>query len=395
MQHCWMTGSIQLRCRTLEQHGNWGLHYKSLAFRESPGTSTTVIGILRAPIRQGINGLFQVVYCMAKRGSPPAHIPGDVEALMLGGGTVTPAYHSSPSVRYIVHAIAATIRFVEGEAIETSLFFALASNGSTDLSANKQELLYTRTLREGQVCTAFLGFWELRDGTTPSIVAAYKQTMLKAGLPSEKWVSRMFWYCAHGAEVMQSAGNGVAGLLMQLQAEGLGYSAVVPMHANVCITAQVCNVDAPNIDIPNSAISHGLLPFGVRDNDSPRHLHRQSRTVSMIVPNRQGRARQGWAGRLRKSINCTHFCVAQMCALQPTSAMLTPPGIDALENAISEGVPPFCVGDSDSRSQRQGGTHNDAHGRAAVQGRAEQGRAAEEFNYLHTLPCHTDVCSPA
>ena len=77
-----------------------------------------------------------------------------------------------------------------------------------------------------------MGLWELRDGTAPSIVAAHKQTMLKAGLPIEKWVSRMFWYGADGAEVMPSTGNGVAGLLMQLQAEVLGYNVVVLMHAN-------------------------------------------------------------------------------------------------------------------------------------------------------------------
>ena len=51
---------------------------------------------------------------------------------MLGGGTVTLSYHSRSSVRQIVHAIAAPICFVEGEAIETSMFFALASDGSTD-----------------------------------------------------------------------------------------------------------------------------------------------------------------------------------------------------------------------------------------------------------------------
>ena len=130
---------------------------------------------------------------------------------MLGGGTVTPSYHSRSSVRQIVHAIAAPIRFVEGEAIETSLFFAVASDSSTDRSANKQVLVYTRTLRKGQVYTAFLGLWQLRDGTRHSIVAAYKQTMLK---PVEKWVSRIFRYRADGAEVMRATGNGVAGLLM-------------------------------------------------------------------------------------------------------------------------------------------------------------------------------------
>ena len=146
-------------------------------------------------------------------------------------------------MRQIVHAIGAPIRSVEGQAIETSLFFALALGSSTDRSANKQELVYTRTPREGQFCTAFLGLWELRDGTAPSVVAAYKQTMLKAGLPIEKWVSRMFWCCADGAEVMQSTGNGVAGLLMQLQAEVLRYSVVVPLHAN-CHHADLAFRDA-------------------------------------------------------------------------------------------------------------------------------------------------------
>ena len=50
---------------------------------------------------------------------------------MLSGGTVTTAYHSPSSVCQIVHAIAAPIRSVEGQAIETSLFFALASDNST------------------------------------------------------------------------------------------------------------------------------------------------------------------------------------------------------------------------------------------------------------------------
>ena len=54
---------------------------------------------------------------------------------------------------------------------------------------------------------------------------------LHAGLPVDQWVTGLFWYCADGAEVMQSTGNGVAGLLMKLQADVLGYSVVVPVHA--------------------------------------------------------------------------------------------------------------------------------------------------------------------
>ena len=77
----------------------------------------------------------------------------------------------------------------------------LASDSSMDRSANKQELVYTRSLCNGEVRTAFLGLRNLRDGRAESIMAAYKQAMLHAGLPVEKWVARVFWYCANGAEV--------------------------------------------------------------------------------------------------------------------------------------------------------------------------------------------------
>ena len=64
-----------------------------------------------------------------------------------------------------------------------------------------------------------------------SILAAYKQTMLHGGLPVGQWVARMLWYCANGAELMQSTGNGGAGLI-ELQEEVVGYFVVVQMAAN-------------------------------------------------------------------------------------------------------------------------------------------------------------------
>ena len=111
---------------------------------------------------------------------------GNAEALQLAGGTVTPSYHSKGSVITVTHAIAASIRSVEAEAIETCTFFALACDSSMDRSANKQELVYTRTLGNGEIWTAFLGPRDLWDGAAASILAAYKQTMLHAGLRVEK-----------------------------------------------------------------------------------------------------------------------------------------------------------------------------------------------------------------
>ena len=55
------------------------------------------------------------------------------------------------------------------------------------------------------------------------ILNAYKRVMLHAGLTVEEWIRHVFWYCADGAVVMESAENGAAGLLMQLQRDVLGH----------------------------------------------------------------------------------------------------------------------------------------------------------------------------
>ena len=56
--------------------------------------------------------------------------------------------------------------------------------------------------------------------------------VVRAGLPVEEWVGRVFWYCADRAAVMQSTGNGVCGLMQNLQTEVLGQAVLLPVHAN-------------------------------------------------------------------------------------------------------------------------------------------------------------------
>ena len=84
---------------------------------------------------------------------------------------------------------------------------------------------------------------ELQAGTAVTILGASKQVIPRAGLSVEQWVGRLFWYCADGASVMHSDGNGVAGLLMKLQREVPGYSLLVLVHAN-CHHADLAFRDA-------------------------------------------------------------------------------------------------------------------------------------------------------
>ena len=201
------------------------------------------MGVLPPHCKNAIFGLFHLPYRIAKRGSPPFHLPGDAGALVLAGGTITPLYHSNDSAIEIVHAIAAPIRSAKGDAVRTSRFFALASDSSTHRAAHKQELIYTRTWCDAGITTSYLTLHKLQDGTVVGILAAYKQAVLHAGLPVDQWVTRLFWYCADGVEVMQSTGNGVAKLLMKLQANVLGYSVVIPVRTK-CHGADLAFRDA-------------------------------------------------------------------------------------------------------------------------------------------------------
>ena len=249
----WQTGTRSLRRKAVLQHSNSGLHAVALALWESGGTSSTVIGGLPEQVRMAIFGWFMLVYRIVKRMAPFENLPGDAEVATMVGGTVAPAYRTRRQAVPIMHAITTPIRAAEGCVRKDVSFFALASNSSTDCGAHKAELIYTRTMRDGQSRTAFLGLQELQAGTAVTILGAYKQVILRAGLSVEQWVGRVFLYCADGASVMQSDGNGVAGLLMKLQQEVLGYSLLVPVHAN-CHRADLAFRDA--MDSSHEFVDH-------------------------------------------------------------------------------------------------------------------------------------------
>ena len=68
---------------------------------------------------------------------------------------------------------------------EDATFFVLASHSSTDRKAHKD---YTRTMRDGQSHTAFLGLHELQAGNVEAILGPYKQVLLRTGLSVDEWI---------------------------------------------------------------------------------------------------------------------------------------------------------------------------------------------------------------
>ena len=132
-----------------------GVHAVAVALWKSGGASTTVIGALPLPVRAAIFDVFHLVYRPVKRYGSFTDLAADAATMV--GGAVAPPYRSPLAAREIMHSIAAPIRAAREEDITQPSFFALVSGSSTDRGANKQELVYARTVSMGRSRTFFVG----------------------------------------------------------------------------------------------------------------------------------------------------------------------------------------------------------------------------------------------
>ena len=108
----------------------------------------------------------------------------------------------------------------------------LLSDSATGRAAHKGELVYYRTMFEGNPRTAFVSCQALPNGTASGIFSSYKRAFTAAVLEVIVWIPKLVWYCADGATLMQHRQEGVYALLRDLQQEICGWSVVVPIHAN-------------------------------------------------------------------------------------------------------------------------------------------------------------------
>ena len=233
------------------EHGNSGVHAVAVALYQSGGASSMVIGGLPLLMRAPIFGLFDLVYRLVKRYGSFTDLAADAATATMVRGAVAIAYRSPLAAQKIMHSIAAPIRAARGEDITQPLFFALASDSSADRGANKQELVYARTVSMGRSRTFFVGPQDLQAGRATAILVAY--VMLRARLAVIQWIDRVFWCCVDEAAVMQSTANEVCGLLVRLQKEVLGYSVLVLVHAN-CHCADLAFRDA--MDSNHAFLNH-------------------------------------------------------------------------------------------------------------------------------------------
>ena len=179
------------------------------------------------------------------------------------------------------------------------------------------------------------------------------------------------------------------------------------------------------VHAPDNANSQGVLPLWAGDSDSPDH--RQGGTDNSARQcSSAGQGRAGHGGidnQLQKTWHllmrqvrppppapgsgpvCTHFCVTQMCAVQPNCQDLRP-----RRWTISQGVLPQGVGNSDSPNRTLGGTDNKVkETRCTGQSRSLRHRDGKKITptVVKVDRCHlphihhfapplfsTDLCSP-
>jgi len=119
--------------------------------------------------------------------------------------------------------------------LKNCLFFSILCDESTDLSVNKNLIVYIRYVCNGKVQTKLLGNVKITDGTANMITTELLQVLKKRHLD----VSRMVGFGSDGASVMTGRLNGV-GVMLQKQAHHM-----IQIHCMAHRLALVC-VDAAN-----------------------------------------------------------------------------------------------------------------------------------------------------
>ena len=119
------------------------------------GRQPSPIRTLPPKDRDGILNLFRAVYRMEKRDGPLTDIDGDAELVGLAAGVIIAGYRSRWLVTKFLHSIAAPA--AQGATVLACQFLALLSDSATDRAAKKEGLVYSRTLHNGTIRTAFLG----------------------------------------------------------------------------------------------------------------------------------------------------------------------------------------------------------------------------------------------
>ncbi|XP_053392615.1 zinc finger protein 862-like [Mercenaria mercenaria] len=183
--------------------------------------------------------LFRTVYSLMKNEIPINQLDAMLELQRLNGVEMPYKNLSWTTVTEIQDIIADNYKKDLITEINTSNFYALLLDESTDITVSKRLSICVRYVRNGQAVTSFLASTEIPDGCAYTIVESVHKVITSLGLDLTKCVS----LATDGASVMTGKKTGVGVQLKSKFCPFLTQTHCIAHRFNLAITDAIKNND--------------------------------------------------------------------------------------------------------------------------------------------------------
>jgi hypothetical protein len=198
----------------------------SLESEHTSGTESTQF-VMTATER----ALFSTVYRAAQKTRPNTDINDDLDHLRENGVECKFVDISDFTVKDVQSSLCAVVDQILKESISSSNYFGLLLDESTDISVHKMLIIYLRFVKDGDMCTEYVGNIRIADGKADTIVNVVKVECAKLGLNLIDVVG----LGTDGASVMTGVKGGVGVLL-----KNAGCNSITQIHCVAHRLALAC-----------------------------------------------------------------------------------------------------------------------------------------------------------
>ena len=120
-------------------------------------------------------------------------------------------YHNHVAATEFIDCIATMFQQSIAQKLNTSTFFSILIDGSTDRSVEEQEIVYVRLMENNRPVNRFFGLIQVPDSSAKGIVQSLEEHFLKRGI--DEWKRKVIGFGADGASVNMGCRGGIVAIL--------------------------------------------------------------------------------------------------------------------------------------------------------------------------------------
>lgn len=155
--------------------------------------------------------LFRTAYCIVKHNFSIRSFPALISLQECNGLPFAIAYKNRMAASSFITSISSVIQSSVVESINSTDYFSILVDGSTDISVTEQEIVYVRMLKDGRPVSVLLGLMAVKSGAAINIAA--ELDVFLTGLGIQNWKAKLVGLGTDGASVNVGSQGGLGAIL--------------------------------------------------------------------------------------------------------------------------------------------------------------------------------------